>query len=482
MNSLRLFVPELDQGSAVFADYLILSYCWGQGNVTARTTKDNFEKRRNHIDPADLPQTILDAISVCKAVGQRFLFVDAICIIQHNFGEDPTDWLKEAPLMGQYYQNALFTIAAAAASDSRAGFLCERPAEFYSVAPVSLGTWSNPALPGKKPREILLHPSLPLWVNDVAEAPLYTRGWTLQERALSNRILHFGRDAVYWECAELRASEFLPEGLGSRVSTNAALEVVVEIHQQLDSLQKCSREEALGREWFRLASSYCKMDFTYNTDRLMAIQGIVDRVGLFFPDRYVAGCFYSQLIPSLAWFVGGTNVHGKTENDLVAPSWSWISATMPAHFVYASSTSWDSSHPNPWEVEAEVVSLEDFSINPNLVSSSSTSMGALEIKGYARTLDLVQTGEEDFPNVVHAAALSSDGYFVEVKIYLDHVRYYPTDTEASFYLLSVLVRVGYDGSLTRGCLALLPSAPSGSTAPYKRIGWAEVVEPPNSSG
>ncbi|KAJ4320199.1 hypothetical protein N0V84_005984 [Fusarium piperis] len=171
-GSPRLYVPKLEQGSTVFSDYLILSYCWGEGNLNARTTRDNFEQRRREINVGELSQTILDAIDVTRALGQRYLFVDAICIIQHNQGEDASDWLAEAPSMGKYYQNALCTIAATGAYDSSDGFLTERPGELYPVSPVLLARYDDSVEEDQQPQEVYADPSHPLWLFNVSEAGL----------------------------------------------------------------------------------------------------------------------------------------------------------------------------------------------------------------------------------------------------------------------------------------------------------------------
>jgi hypothetical protein len=47
---------------------------------------------------------------------------------------------------------------------------------------------------------------------NVDQAPLNTRGWVMQERLLSRRILHFGADMMYWECCIRSASELCPHG------------------------------------------------------------------------------------------------------------------------------------------------------------------------------------------------------------------------------------------------------------------------------
>ena len=473
----RLYVPRLESstsGSPVHADYLILSYCWGEGNATARTTKHNVDQRRAGLNMAELPQTILDAIDVTRAMGQRYLWVDAVCIIQHNPGEDSSDWANEAPLMGQYYQNALCSLAAAAAEDSRDGFLKERPAEIYPFTALSLGVWRDPE--SDKPKESFLYPTIPTWPTDVAWAPLYTRGWTLQERALSNRILHFGRGAVYWECAELRASEFLPNGLGDRISISSSPRDMKETHLQLDSLQKCTKEEALGSEWIDLASKYSSMNFTYNKDKLLAIYGIISRIQLFFPDRCVAGCFESQLISNMAWYASGDEVEVKVRAARIAPSWSWVSSSSSIMFVW--------THPEPWDATGQIVQIEDFPNNPEEGSSPQSPNGTLKIKGLRRKMDLIQCDTtEGRPTMISAMGSSggtSRNDLSDVRLYFDEVRHVPQNFEMTLEFFSICSKMqkAMDGIITRGCLVISPTKGAARSQTYERIGWAEFYEVP----
>lgn len=50
-------------------------------------------------------------------------------------------------------------------------------------------------------------PELNLSTKIFRRNALATRGWTLQERILAPRILHFGKSEIGWECASKRASE-----------------------------------------------------------------------------------------------------------------------------------------------------------------------------------------------------------------------------------------------------------------------------------
>lgn len=77
-------------------DYLILSYCWGNGNEKSKTTETNPGMRLRGFAVSDLSKTIQDAILLTRLMGFQYLWVDAICIIQGPTG----DFRSESPRMG----------------------------------------------------------------------------------------------------------------------------------------------------------------------------------------------------------------------------------------------------------------------------------------------------------------------------------------------------------------------------------------------
>jgi len=74
--------------------YVALSYCWGRESAY-KTTKTNIESRLQGMSVDDLPPVMRDAIQICKSFGIRFLWVDAICILQ----DDNNEWNHEAARM-----------------------------------------------------------------------------------------------------------------------------------------------------------------------------------------------------------------------------------------------------------------------------------------------------------------------------------------------------------------------------------------------
>lgn len=67
-----------------------------------------------------LLKTIREAIFMTQELGIRYLWVDALCIIQPTDG-DSADWDIESLCICTYYQNATLTFAAAMGSDSSDG-------------------------------------------------------------------------------------------------------------------------------------------------------------------------------------------------------------------------------------------------------------------------------------------------------------------------------------------------------------------------
>ncbi|KAF8542665.1 heterokaryon incompatibility protein-domain-containing protein [Trichophaea hybrida] len=101
--------------------YIALSYVWGQVSSVFqyRTTKSNFQRRteKGGLDGVVFPRTIRDAIVLVGLLGQRYLWVDAVCIIQ----DDDTDQAVQISSMNIIYGASHLTVVAASGSDAEAG-------------------------------------------------------------------------------------------------------------------------------------------------------------------------------------------------------------------------------------------------------------------------------------------------------------------------------------------------------------------------
>lgn len=105
------------------SQYCTLSYRWD-------TTSHDCILRaplHGHIEIMldSMPKTFQDAIETARGLDIRFLWIDALCIVQPVAFGDSTDWHSEGSRMGLLYQNALFNIAATYAKSVADGFLSE---------------------------------------------------------------------------------------------------------------------------------------------------------------------------------------------------------------------------------------------------------------------------------------------------------------------------------------------------------------------
>ena len=146
--------------------YLALSYVWGGASSALRLSTANVGEMRR---PGTLkrqwqqiPRTIQDAIILTSSLGQRFLWVDSLCIVQ----DDPQDKNGLIPFMDLIYDRAFLTIVAATGQDSGAGLPGLRKGTRYETQRI------EELKPG-------LHVMSPKHLGDALEESYYeTRGWT----------------------------------------------------------------------------------------------------------------------------------------------------------------------------------------------------------------------------------------------------------------------------------------------------------------
>jgi len=141
---------------------------------------------------SELPATFRDAINVVRVLNIQYLWIDALCIIQ----DDDFDKAIEMARMDQIYQDAFVTIAAANSFNCSASFL-----EFFlpNSAPdvYRFAKMNFPCEDGKL-GSISLEPDSGNY--EPPSEPINQRGWALQERLLSPRVLTFGSQQMYWQC------------------------------------------------------------------------------------------------------------------------------------------------------------------------------------------------------------------------------------------------------------------------------------------
>lgn len=279
---------EIDHSTDIASrPYLILSYCWGQGNESAKTTIRNLESRLEKVSTITLPRTIQDAIRLTRMMGFEYLWVDAMCILQATESH-PGDFETEAIKMRDYYANAQCCISASLASDSSEGFLTERPLGRFPISAVLLKL-SNPSQ------------SLYLEVDEsernlsdiLYETPLMERGWYVQEYMLSRRVLHWTFHGLFLQC---QSSTFL-EGSFERWTCYQ-----YDHFRDLRAILSLRDDRIITFDgWYLLLESVSQKALTYERDRMYAIHGVASLLIQRLQAEYFLGVFRPTIAQGLAW-------------------------------------------------------------------------------------------------------------------------------------------------------------------------------------
>lgn len=278
--------------------YVALSHCWG-GNRCFTTQRGTIFKRLCGFVVADLPTTFRDAVSLTRSLNIRYLWIDSLCIIQ----DDRQDWRIESSRMCDMYSNAYLMIAATLASDDSQGFLRHHQSKLACIDLI---------YPDQETIRFFLQPDKASngYYSDSCDGPLHSRAWTLQERLLSRRVLGFASNQMYWECR------------GHKLQKESGYRSTPPGHLKL--LRPFKVDEDLMRLWHGLVEEYSGRNLSDPRDKLVALEGLVERFAATSADTCVAGLWKRHLLDDLMWrpYPGGSYSHPAV---YLSPSWSWAS-------------------------------------------------------------------------------------------------------------------------------------------------------------
>lgn len=474
----RVYIQNFLDHEDVVADveYAALSYAWGSDPTFATTTASNVGEMTECLPWDKLAKTIQEAIIFTRKLGIKYLWVDALCILQNEGPDDSfhkADWSYEAGRFGQYYENAKLTIAATGAISSDKGLFLPRPALQVNPKPV---TFPQETFWGGI-RETTAQPISPAWEYEIDNSPLLSRGWAFQERVLSKRVLHFGMNCILWECHEGRAIETAPHRLGPVTSEEIGYDFVHTFKHMQDL-----KWEDFVKSWYRFASRSSMDKFTFASDRLPALSGIAARIQHRFPQKYIAGLWEFNITQGLAWGVHESPDHKSPSladlsmgiegeaipSELNMPSWSWASSDKPIHFFF-------------WFDEwTSMITIKSWAVETKGAETSGQVLhGTLRLKGLFQVMKLV-----DLTPPFSRVQFDRYGFAYEEDL-AKHLsdRLYPCillGTESRFFRSHRAV------SLLAGALILQPTGRSvDSVEEYRRIGffrapyeehWSEVTE------
>ena len=180
-------------------NYLTLSHCWGAtpSDASWKTTLGKVKSFSTRIPLEDLPRTFQEAVTITRSLGQRYIWIDSLCIIQ----DSTEDWEVESAKMAEVYSKSLCTLVATSAH-SNGGCICPRDPNEVTTATLVLSSQFG-SLSGK----VTIFPRLPLLNELIEQSPVSQRAWCLQEQELSTRSVQFTTHQFLWQCKTAHTSE-----------------------------------------------------------------------------------------------------------------------------------------------------------------------------------------------------------------------------------------------------------------------------------
>lgn len=308
--------------------YIALSYVWGR----AEQPIVGFGPL-----PTALPATIEDSMTFAKALGLRYLWVDALCIDQG----DIVHKMEQIGFMESIYSSAFATLISLDAESAESGLPritrnASSPneeqlyAEFDGIQLVSAPT--------------------PL--SKVVKRSIWNRrAWTFQEGLLSNRRLLVSKSEIFFECNRMTCSESFDYGTAFGYSSPGSKESAMDC-LPVGSLSRgvlCpdfhnpwladSGDKALEgpQVYAKMISEYSTKEMSWDSDALNAITGILTKLELIY---FPAGFFHGlplELFRSTLYFEIPMSP-GYPDRRWAHPSWSWVGWKGEVKYINVQST------------------------------------------------------------------------------------------------------------------------------------------------
>ncbi|KAE8135186.1 heterokaryon incompatibility protein-domain-containing protein [Aspergillus pseudotamarii] len=294
---------------------------------TLRLLKENIQafSQPGSLSPDVLPNITEDALQVTKGLGERYLWVDSLCIIQ----DDDQDKAKFISRMDSIYTLATVVIISSTCTDANTPLPGVKPGsrrqqqEPFKIRDVTLVQSLDPSLGVK----VDLRTSRA--AGYLGETIWDTRAWTLQERFLASRSLIFTGEQVFWECEEAFWCE-------------DSFRELPNISPDPHRTSLCAGE--LNLSWnsdivtfdhfYRvLLEDYSGRALSFDSDGLNAFLGIIGALERSIGETFFWGMPTAFLESALAW---GHRSHALRRRHGVQtlsqaqsqfPSWSWVGWT-----------------------------------------------------------------------------------------------------------------------------------------------------------
>jgi hypothetical protein len=259
--------------------------------------------------------------------------------------------------MQRTYHQSYVTISANHAASGQGGCFNRDTEKWYAGQKVYkkglgkdwTGVWIQPQLPHD---EFSLHGS-PARSGHLG-SPIFYRGWTLQERLLASRVIHYTTQELVWECNQSVQCQCTRVGMQEAENIKLATWACWNKNPSL---------RGIFDHWKTLIQQYTVRDLSYDSDKLVAIKGLATQFQLAGAGRYVAGLWETEFCQMMLWVRFGYTSEACRRSrfdERIAPSWSWASVIGPIQFPLWKSVQDAQKSTSCRQYPIQIVDVEDF--------------------------------------------------------------------------------------------------------------------------
>lgn len=337
----KLCVRVIETRDGTTYRYACLSHRWDAAVARIQTAATNIQDRLNFLELETLPQTFRDGILIARELEIGYMWIDSLCIIQEGDADANKD--SEIAKMGSIYSNAVITIAAIAAENSAGG--CFKQDTWPDVCLLVNDNKHGEYLLGAR---ILDMKGIVDSAKDFEKSfPLLKRGWVLQERLLSPRLLQCNYGEFAFECLQFSQCECRSHSITPHLGTTFSRYDKYNFSRRKNLFDqrkgaRDSRKYQALMYWKGVVRTYMQLQLTDTSDAFPAIAGLAQYLSQFIGSDYVAGLWEDYMTSELLWFCRPIKHKAPPKPrpfDTTAPSWSWASVARVSDIEYVESNS-----------------------------------------------------------------------------------------------------------------------------------------------
>ncbi|KAM7205718.1 Heterokaryon incompatibility protein (HET) domain containing protein [Naviculisporaceae sp. PSN 640] len=302
--------------------YVTLSYVWGNAPCVSLSSQTCAQLLvEGSLRREDMPRVIRESVELVRLLGQTHLWVDRLCIDQH----DGATKKGQIAAMADIYANSCLTIVAAEGNDASKP-LCPRGFKDEAslrTSDTKVDADTRPHTRTRRRSRVMEDLSWSL----VTESTWSTRGWTFQEQYSSRRKLIFHGNTVTWEChceawnemdndqciANTRQCPPIPRPPSRATSTGLHLGSWPDFHL-----------------FTRMVCLFNVRHLTFQSDALDALEGLLSVFGTVFRGGFISGLPKMIFDAALLWQPyypmerRSDNRGVRFDDPRIPPSWSWL--------------------------------------------------------------------------------------------------------------------------------------------------------------